>query len=215
MTLVYRIFGCIVFFASLSACSFLQRHPSSGYSDYGALGGHDNFFQKQQQYQSDQARQEIESERGYALNPEEQSLIARRLQVKELETQLRNANEKKQYYNYKHYLQSDQDRINFLSLPSAQAREQFANSRGLASARSSFSPQHIDMIDNKDITVGMNQEAVRQSWGDPDIVEIAGNPVYGNERWKYSKYVSSDAGYERQVRFVYFENGIVTGWETL
>lgn len=204
----------LLLMTGLTACSFLDRHPSSGYSDYGAHGGQDSFFQKQQAFKKNEAQREIESERGYSLNSEEQSLIEQRLRLKRLERLLVTSTEKKQYYDYKYYLQSDQERVYFLQLPSIQARESYANGRGLASVRSSFSQKHVDLIESKDITVGMNQQSVRESWGDPDIVEIAGNPVYGNERWKYSKYVSSESGYKRETRFVYFENGIVTGWES-
>jgi hypothetical protein len=214
MTRIKNLTLVLICSAGLSACNLLQRHPSSGYTDYGAYGGGDSLFQKQQQYQQDQAKREIESERGYSVSPEEQSVIEQRLALKRLEAQLVTSTEKKQYYDYKHYLRSDQERIYFLKLPSMQARERYANNRGLASVRSNYSQKHVALIESKDITLGMNQDAVRESWGDPDIVEVAGNPVYGNERWKYSKYVSSESGYTRQTRYVYFENGIVAGWQS-
>ena len=61
----------------------------------------------------------------------------------------------------------------------------------------------------------MTTDQVQESWGEPDLVEVAGNPVYGNKRWKYRKFVSSEDGYTQQTRIVYFEAGKVSGWETL
>ena len=69
-------------------------------------------------------------------------------------------------------------------------------------------------IENNDITIGMSKGAVVQSWGDPERKEVAGNPLYGNERWLYNKMVSSVDGYSKQTRIIYFEGGRVAGWET-
>jgi hypothetical protein len=70
------------------------------------------------------------------------------------------------------------------------------------------------LIEKNDVSVGMSQKAVTESWGDPDLVEVAGDPIYGNERWRYSRYISSNDGYNKQVRVIYFESGRVVGWET-
>lgn len=214
MTLIIRMLTVGFFATSLLACEMMQRHPSSGYSSFAGYGQDLDFFAKQENYARKQAQDEIEMERGYPLSSEEQNSIENRLALKRLESRLSTTSEKKQYYDYKPYLKTDQERMYFLNLPSVQARERYANGRGIASVRSGVSEKFADFIEEKDIAVGMNQKAVIESWGDPEIVEVAGNPVYGNERWKYSKYVSSEAGYKRQVRFVYFENGIVAGWES-
>ncbi|MEK6556591.1 MAG: hypothetical protein AABZ31_15180, partial [Bdellovibrionota bacterium] len=70
------------------------------------------------------------------------------------------------------------------------------------------------LIENNDIARGMSRNAVIQSWGNPDMEEFAGNPVYGNERWVYNKQVSTDQGYKQERRLIYFEAGRVVGWET-
>jgi hypothetical protein len=60
----------------------------------------------------------------------------------------------------------------------------------------------------------MPQDYVRRSWGEPVNVEISGNPIYKNERWKYQRQVSTAQGFRKETRFVYFEGGRVVGWET-
>ena len=58
----------------------------------------------------------------------------------------------------------------------------------------------------------MSKRAVQESWGEPERIEVAGNPTYGNERWKYSTYVSSTEGFNEEERMIYFEGGRVVGW---
>lgn len=70
------------------------------------------------------------------------------------------------------------------------------------------------LIETQDIAVGMPQDYVKRSWGDPMSVEVSGNPIYKNERWKYQKFVSAPEGYRKETRYVYFEGGRVVGWET-
>jgi hypothetical protein len=68
-------------------------------------------------------------------------------------------------------------------------------------------------VSAKDIVVGMPNDIVRRSWGSPDSIDVAGNPLYGNERWRYKRQMPSSEGYRLQSRIVYFEAGKVVGWE--
>ncbi len=61
----------------------------------------------------------------------------------------------------------------------------------------------------------MPAELVRRSWGSPDNVDVAGNPLYGNERWRFKRYSPSPEGYRLQSKLVYFEGGKVVGWEQI
>lgn len=88
-----------------------------------------------------------------------------------------------------------------------------AATRGISSQEKAYSDAVEELIENRDIVVGMTKKAVSQSWGDPDLVEVAGNPLYGNERWQYKTYVSSSEGYKKELRVIYFEAGRVAGWE--
>lgn len=200
---------------SLIACESLQRHPDSGYSTFGEQGP---LFKQvefeRKAYEESFAKEELGLNGKYFLTPQEQAALGLRLKLKMKEQRLTTNQEKRQYYSYKSQLNSDQERLYFLSLPSIEQRERYVIQRGVASQSAEHAPVIASLIESKDITVGMTQKAVMESWGDPDAIEVAGNPVYGNERWKYSKYVSSEAGYKRELRYVYFENGIVSGWES-
>ena len=63
------------------------------------------------------------------------------------------------------------------------------------------------------VTMGMDMRSVRGVLGEPRAVETAGNSGELNQRWVYF------SGYElapsSPTRVVYFENGQVSGWETL
>jgi hypothetical protein len=57
----------------------------------------------------------------------------------------------------------------------------------------------------EEITTGMEKAQVMQRWGSPTQVAVAGDPVHENERWSFH--------HGRQRRIVYFEHGVVVGWE--
>ena len=59
----------------------------------------------------------------------------------------------------------------------------------------------------RDVSLGMGQNDVLQNWGQPDHREVAGDPRYGNERWSYRR--------NGEVKYIYFENGRVQGWNGL
>ncbi len=69
-------------------------------------------------------------------------------------------------------------------------------------------------IANQDIFLGMSTRAVKASWGEPKLIEQAGNPSLGYQRWQYESYIPSVEGYVKELRIVYFENNRVVGWET-
>jgi outer membrane protein assembly factor BamE (lipoprotein component of BamABCDE complex) len=52
---------------------------------------------------------------------------------------------------------------------------------------------------------GMSKAEVHKVWGEPNSVAIAGQPQFQNERWTYVK--------EGGVSRIYFESGVVQGWE--
>ncbi len=79
---------------------------------------------------------------------------------------------------------------------------------------SRFAPSVSKLVEQNDIALGMKKEAVRESWGEPDYVEVSGNPKFENERWRFSVPIKTSAGYHFEERFVYFERGHVIGWNT-
>lgn len=68
-------------------------------------------------------------------------------------------------------------------------------------------------LQERDLVVGMTQSQVRSAWGEPRDVEVAGNPLQGNQRWIYFQGLSSRWSLS-PARVVYFESGQVVGWET-
>ncbi len=199
----------------LSACGSLQRDAQSGYGmdHYQGLSGADSLYEQRAQKQALDAREEL-GLAGRPLSDPEQRAVELRIKLTRLEGKLVTNREKKQYYNVRSGLGTDQDRIIFLSLPTFESRARWAQQRGLGlDSDEIFSEAIAKTIDANDIALGMSQKAVMQSWGDPDAVEVAGNALFGFERWKYNRYVSGDEGYQKEMRVVYFEGGRVVGWE--
>ena len=194
--------------------SSMQRHPASGYSRsiVGRSQAADDFFKDQQRHKVYQAKQRLGVE-DRPVQKYEVPRIRAEVQLQDLEDQLQTNTEKERYYNYKPYLSLSQQQI-YLQLPPGRSRTTFAESI-VAAKRNNINPAVADLIENQDITLGMTTDQVQESWGEPDLVEVAGNHVYGNKRWKYRKFVSSEDGYTQQTRIVYFEAGKVSGWEAL
>jgi hypothetical protein len=135
-------------------------------------------------------------------------------EVEVLETTRLRTEADEQYYNeVKPALKTDRDKRDFLLQKDRNSQRRWLASRGINES-SLYAPGVREAIDDGDIMVGMPKEAVRKSWGDPEAVEVAGNPEYGVERWTYVDYQGSSEGYQKEERMVYFERGQVVGWET-
>jgi hypothetical protein len=203
------------FTSGLTACSLLQRSPDSGYADdYERPWNSEQLFAEKKAYENEQAREEFGWANSRPLNDGEAQALNNRIALNRMETRLVTDREKRQYYRYKGAMLDDRERAYFLSLPTVEARERWATNRGYNSEEEGYSDNIAELIEKNDLTVGMSQKAVVESWGDPDIVEVAGNPIYANERWRYSKYISSNEGYQKVDKFLYFEAGRLVGWET-
>ncbi len=200
---------------TLISCSALQRSDESGYADYGSLNSTaKEYYNNQKDYQTEMAKKELLIPQTRPLSEYEAKKLSLRLRLKRLEDKLHTSEVKKQYYGLKPYFKSDSERIMFLRLPSVTARKRWANARGIGTSLGKFSPLVSDLIENNDISLGMTKTAVKESWGEPDLVEVAGNELYGNERWNYIKVSSTPDGYKKENRIVYFESSRVAGWET-
>jgi hypothetical protein len=140
--------------------------------------------------------------------------IRSRQKVRELERTLHSRKEREQYSKILPWLSSDEEKIEFLSVPSIEGRQQWINRKNIWSRSQAPQLEMKNLIETQDIAVGMPQDYVRKSWGEPLSIEVSGNPIYKNERWKYQRMVSGSEGYRKEIRFVYFEGGRVVGWET-
>lgn len=202
----------------LTACSILDldRSDDSGYSDNRASpSGAQAFYRARRTQEWNEAREELGLPPGRELTENESDLVKARMDLKQAERSLRYETEKKQYFALKPYFHNDYERLAFLNQPSREARERWARSHNITSDETKFDQTTNNLIENNDVGRGMSRFAVKQSWGEPDAIEVAGNTLYGNERWRYTKQVSTDDGYKLETRIVYFESGRVVGWETL
>jgi hypothetical protein len=194
----------------LSGCAGMHRSDSSGYSSMGA----DDQGQRRDSRMLE--REKTADELGFhsaTLNDQQSEALETRTALNRLEKSLSGKREREQYYKSKPYMKNDQERIEFLSIESFEGRGRWLNTKGIQGS-STAHPSHIQaLIDVNDITLGMTKQAVKDSWGEPELVEVAGNPVYGNERWHYSEQISSAEGFQTEHRLVYFESGRVAGWE--
>ena len=149
--------------------------------------------------------------KGLSETERKDSLIRRKL--RQLERGLDSPKERLNYSKVLPLFANDQEKIDYLSIPSVEGRLAWVNRNKLWN-RDKTNPDFISLAETQDITLGMSQELVRKSWGEPSQVEHSGNPIYKNERWKYIRELPTVSGYKRERRYVYFESGRVVGWET-
>lgn len=205
----------ILTFCLITACAQLERrrdfeamNPSSGKANKSR-------YSDKAKYDESQLKEEFGWQDLYLLSDDQQKSLDLRRELRAQESRLVTQSEKAQYYRLKGQLKDDRERIEFLSQPGLGAREQWASNRGYLSDEEGFSDELADLIEKKDISLKMPQKAVLESWGDPEAIEVAGNPIFGFERWRYTRFESSDQGFKRVERLVYFESGVVVGWETI
>lgn len=147
------------------------------------------------------------------LSETERKDILNRRRLRQLERNLDSQKERANYSKVLPLFQNDQEKIEYLSLPSIEGRQAWVNRNKLWN-REKSNPDFQSVVDAQDLTLGMSQDLVRRSWGEPTAVEHSGNPIYKNERWKYIRETPTINGYKRERRYVYFEGGRVVGWET-
>ncbi|WII73472.1 hypothetical protein QJS83_06260 [Bdellovibrio sp. 22V] len=202
----------VVSVLAISGCAQFQRSSGSGYRSE---------VQYQDQNQRSSGYDRTTRQTAYELGKDPNSLtsddldeIKTRQKVRELERTLSSKKEREQYSKVLPWLSSDEEKIQFLSIPSIEGRQQWINKQNIWSRSQAPQEEMKDLIENQDIAVGMPQEYVKRSWGEPTSVEVSGNPIYKNERWKYQRQISTSQGYRKETRYVYFEGGRVVGWET-
>lgn len=198
-----------------SGCSSLQRSQGSGYALRDEGG---STFERRPLRQQSPEVQRFAAEMGFSphesLTHAQWRQLEDRRRLKALEARLSNSREKEQYSKILPWLADDAEKIEMLSIPSLEGRQAWINSKQIW-RRSQQPPATVrSIIESGDIAVGMQMEYVRRAWGEPQTVEVSGNPAYKNERWRYDRFVSSQDGYRQEKRFVYFEGGRVVGWET-
>lgn len=147
------------------------------------------------------------------LSRSEKIQIDQRKRVRTLERGLDSQKERLQYSKVLPWLKTDEEKVEFLSIPSIEGRQTWINKNRIWS-RAKNLKDFSDVMNAQDVAMGMPADYVKRSWGEPDEIEVSGNPIYKNERWKYLKQISTPQGYRQEKRLVYFEGGRVVGWET-
>ncbi|HEX7676431.1 MAG TPA: hypothetical protein VF412_19805 [Bdellovibrio sp.] len=199
-------------FLFLGACTSFQRSANSG---YGSSGIH--YTNDHNDGASDSSTRQTAYEMGKdpnALSESDLEDIRSRQKVRELERTLSSRKEKEQYSKVLPWLKNDEEKLSFLSVPTLEGRQQWMNSHHIWDRSQAPQAEMKDLIETQDIAVGMPQDYVKRSWGEPMSIEVSGNPLYKNERWKYQRFSSTPEGYRKETRYVYFEGGRVVGWET-
>lgn len=177
-----------------AGCTHFERSPGSGYSPQASA--------KTQVYRAQPN-----------VRAKEMSTLQTKTRIKQLENALRTKKELDQYSKVLPLLKNDDERIQFLELDNFEARSRWLNDNKVPARNQMQQETMRELIEAQDISVGMPQNLVKKSWGDPETVEVSGNPEFRNERWRYSKYVSTPDGYKLERKVVYFEAGKVVGWE--
>ncbi|MGZ3772412.1 MAG: hypothetical protein ACXVCY_01680 [Pseudobdellovibrionaceae bacterium] len=199
-------------FCCLSACAQFQRSTGSGYKD--RISSDD---QPSARNSNDQITQQTAYEMGkdpHSLSSSDVDEIHNRQKVRQLERSLSSKKEREQYSKVLPWLKNDEEKIEFLSIPSIEGRQHWINKKNIWARTQAPQEEMKDLVESQDIAMGMPQDYVRRSWGDPLSVEVSGNPLYKNERWKYQRQISTSQGFRKEIRYVYFEGGRVVGWET-
>ncbi len=146
-------------------------------------------------------------------SPKKSNSSSQRARLRQLEAGLTARKDLDQYSKALPFLVNDSEKIEFLSLDDFERKQEWLSQKKVFSRGAALEDTFADLIRVKDLAVGMTQSHVRRSWGEPEGIEVSGNPSFRNEKWKYSRYVSTTDGYRSEKRFVYFEGGRVVGWE--
>lgn len=199
----------------LGACAQFQRSVNSGYANRTPKVVTTYSSTEAPHSDSDDTRTAYEMGLNPAnLSAEEAQQVQQRHQLKELEKTLDSRQAKEQYSKVLPWLKDDAEKIELLQIPSLEGRQAWINRNNVWGRARVPAARMKELIDSQDIAMGMPMEYVRRAWGDPISVEVSGNPVYKNERWRYMRNVPGSDGFHQQKRYVYFEGGRVVGWDT-
>lgn len=204
----------IFLLVATARCGMLVRSEASGYAhNYGQKSSNlQSYYQERKSFQMNKAKEEIGYSNTRVLNEQERSELYLHMRLKRMEKTLKTEREKRQYYSFKPFIHSTRDKLQFLQIPTYEGRQRWATAKGFIERSTKHGAPVNKAIEEKDILPGMNKKAVVESWGEPDLVEVSGNPMYENERWLYKSIVSSTDGFENENRIIYFEFGRVSGW---
>ena len=134
--------------------------------------------------------------------------------IRDLEKGLVTRQDKSLYSKLLPWFQTDEEKLSFLRNSDYEEKQKWVIKAKILNRPSEMVTRYKKLIDSQDIAIGMPNEIVKKSWGDPVNVESSGNAIFKNEKWRYARTVSTPEGFKQEKRVVYFEGGRVVGWET-
>lgn len=211
----YWLVNLVMLAASLIlvGCAGFTRHPNSGYFDLDTRATAAEYYQERSKDERERAAQQLGLKMAEEPTTDDITRLQYRVKLNRLERNLESNRERTQYYGIKPYLNTDEERVTLLSIPSYEGRSRYIQSLQQLNNIESPSPEAQVATEAGDIILGMTKKSVKESWGEPESVEVAGNPIYGNERWRYTRNIASENGTNKEARLIYFESGKVVGWE--
>ena len=197
-----RLMGLLLSF-SVSSCgpflsksAFIQQRTKGRESDFGFFRPHRDFRVLEGDEKHRKIAQESQDRFPQSLKKEEELPSSSKRRFKSEFHQLLQSQSDfayGHYQRYRGYLKNLSERIYFLRLLTLEERDRYLASKGA----------HSNSMTR--VFTGMTKDDVIRAWGVPQHRHIAGRRRYENERWTY-------AG-SGEMRFVYFERGIVQGWK--
>lgn len=212
-----RIMLPILLTLLLSSCSMLMEHRSyvdemdrepEGFfvanEDFPVVPGDTgNAFRSK-----DEITKRTPASRGEKIKSWKAKSLTMELAAKERDLKENSPEDYKLYQSYLKLFSSDSQKLYYLSL-NTQGQRSFLYSldRSAASKSTQGEGARAPASNPSDfiLSVGMSKRDVIGGWGKPQNVAIAGSAQYQNEKWSYSG--------EGGERSIYFEQGVVQGWE--
>ena len=136
------------------------------------------------------------------------------LRLKQLENAISGRRELEQYSKALPWFKDDQEKIQFLEISGYEQRAQWLLSQDFPGRAKKVATQMQEVVEAQDIALGMPENLVKKSWGEPSTIDVSGSPQFHNQRWHYQKFVPSQEGFKSENKTIYFEGGKVVGWET-
>lgn len=134
--------------------------------------------------------------------------------IRDLEKNLITQQDKALYSKLLPWFNSENEQLSFLRNADYEDKQKWVMKTHILNRPSELAQRYKRLIDNQDIAIGMPNDIVKKSWGDPLNIETSGNALFKNEKWRYMRTVSTPDGFKQEKRVVFFEGGRVVGWET-
>ena len=182
-------------------CNTLQRSSESGYSR-GSTQSTQSGWKKSSQVQNQRNQPVVIT-----------ALTDAKIRLKQLENSMQGKRELEQYSKSLPWFSNDEEKIEFLETGAFEERQRWLQANKFFERPNKVTSQLQEILSAQDIAVGMPESLVKKSWGEPSAVDVSGIPQFHNQRWVYSKMISSQEGFKTEKKIVYFEGGKVVGWE--